>query len=471
MGEPVTVPLWLFVAIVVFALWSLLDRLLIPSGRWFVRRRLNRLIDRVNQKLAVEIKPFQLTKRQVLIDRLVYDPLVVAAANDHARVTNVPREVAMVEVRRYAREIVPTFNAYIYFRVGYSIARTVARFLYRVRLGFADERTLAGVPPNTAVVFVMNHRSNMDYVLVAFLAAERTALSYAVGEWARIWPLQQLIRSMGAYFVRRNSNSPIYRRVLERYVHMATEAGVAQAMYPEGGLSRDGRLREPKLGLFDYMLKSFDPKGTHDIVFVPVALNYDRVLEDRTLLRSLDRETPRRSAWFAARTAFGFWLGQLGLMLRGRWFRFGYACVNFGGLISARDWLANHAGPAGGDLRGLDKEQRFEIVGRLARDVMEEIARLVPVLPVSLIATVLLEADRPLDELELKVRASDLVTHFEKRGAKLYLPRGDRDYAFHVGLRMLTLRHLVEESDGLFAATATDRPLLAYYSNAIAHLR
>jgi glycerol-3-phosphate O-acyltransferase len=471
MGEPVTVPLWLFVAIVVFALWSLIDRLLIPSGRWFLRRRLNRLIDRVNQKLAVEIKPFQLTKRQVLIDRLVYDPQVVAAANDHARATNVPREVAMVEVRRYAREIVPTFNAYIYFRVGYSIARAVARFLYRVRLGFADERTLAGVPPNTAVVFVMNHRSNMDYVLVAFLAAERTALSYAVGEWARIWPLQQLIRSMGAYFVRRNSNSPIYRRVLERYVHMATEAGVAQAMYPEGGLSRDGRLREPKLGLFDYMLKSFDPKGTHDIVFVPVALNYDRVLEDRTLLRSLDRETPRRSAWFAARTALGFWLGQLGLMLRGRWFRFGYACVNFGGLISARDWLAVHAGPVGGDLRGLDKEQRFEIVGRLARDVMEEIARLIPVLPVSLIATVLLEADRPLDELELKVRASDLVAHFEKRGAKLYLPRGDRDYAFHVGLRMLALRHLVEESDGLFVAAATDRPLLAYYSNAIAHLR
>lgn len=471
MTGPVTVPLWLFLAIAAFALWSLLDRLLIPSGRWFLRRRLNRLIDRVNRRLDVEIKPFQLTKRQVLIDRLVYDPQVVAAANDYARQNNLPREVAMTEVYRYAREIVPTFNAYIYFRVGYSLARTIASFLYRVRLGFADERTLAGVTPGTAVVFVMNHRSNMDYVLVAFLAAERTALSYAVGEWARVWPLQQLIRSMGAYFVRRNSNNPVYRRVLERYVHMATEAGVAQAMYPEGGLSRDGRLGAPRLGLFDYMLKSFDPKGANDIVFVPVALNYDRVLEDRTLLRSLDKEAPRPGMLFAARTAAGFWLGQFSLMLRGRWFRFGYACVNFGPLISAQQWLSVNAASSGGDLRGLDKDGRFEVIGRLATDLMAEVARIVPVLPVSLLASVLVEAERPLDELELKVQAGELMASLEAKGAKLYVPRGDRDYAFHVGLRMLALRHLVEEVSGMYSAVAAERPLLAYYANAIAHLR
>ena len=472
MAEPVSVPLWLFLPIVAFALWSLLDRLLIPSGRWFLQRRLNRLIDRVNRRLDIEIRPFQLTKRQALIDRLVYGPQVVAAANDHARENNIPREVAMNEVYRYAREIVPTFNAYVYFRVGYSIARAIARFLYRVRLGFADERTLAGVAPDTTVVFVMNHRSNMDYVLVAFLAAERTALSYAVGEWARIWPLQQLIRSMGAYFVRRNSNSPIYRRVLERYVHMATDADVAQAMYPEGGLSRDGKLREPRLGLFDYMLKSFDPKGANDIVFIPVALNYDRVLEDRTLLRSLHKELPRRSTWFALRTTLSFWSGQVGLMLRGKWYRFGYACVNFGPPVSAKAWLAANATATGGDLRFLDKDARFEAIGRLARDVMAEIARLVPVLPVASVETVPLDAQGPLDELEVKARTQDLMEHFERRGAKLYVPRGDRDYAISVGLRMLTLRHLVEETaDGLFAARPDERPVLAYYANSIAHLR
>ena len=107
-----------------------------------------------------------------------------------------------------------------------------------MRVGFTDEAGLAAVDPKSSVVFVMNHRSNMDYILVAYLAATRTALSYAVGEWARIWPLQTLIRSLGAYFIRRNSGNPLYRLVLERYVAMATEGGVVQAIFPEGGLTR-----------------------------------------------------------------------------------------------------------------------------------------------------------------------------------------------------------------------------------------
>ena len=143
----------------------------------------------------------------------------------------------------------PAFNAYLYFRIGYWIGRKVAQGLYRVRLGFVDTEALKTVPENATVVFVMNHRSNMDYILAGYLAADQAALSYAVGEWARIWPLAALIRSMGAYFVRRNSKDELYRRVLERYIAMATQAGVPQAVFPEGGLTRDGLMREPRLGV------------------------------------------------------------------------------------------------------------------------------------------------------------------------------------------------------------------------------
>jgi glycerol-3-phosphate O-acyltransferase len=134
------------------------------------------------------------------------------------------------------------------------------------------------------VIFVMNHRSNMDYVLVTWLAAERSALAYAVGEWARVWPLRSLVRAMGGYFIRRRHNNALYRKVLARYVQMATEAGVTQAVFPEGGLSRTGGLGRPKLGLLSYLLDGFEPGASRDVVFVPVALNYDRVMEDRNLI-------------------------------------------------------------------------------------------------------------------------------------------------------------------------------------------
>ena len=51
----------------------------------------------------------------------------------------------------------------------------------------------------------------------------------------------------------------MYRRVLERYIYMATKEGVCQAVFPEGGLSRDGRLGAAKLGILDYMLRNYEP--------------------------------------------------------------------------------------------------------------------------------------------------------------------------------------------------------------------
>lgn len=60
------------------------------------------------------------------------------------------------------------------------MARHAARALYRDRLVSVDEASLASLPEGAAVVFLMNHRSNMDYLLVSYLVAEQTALSYAV---------------------------------------------------------------------------------------------------------------------------------------------------------------------------------------------------------------------------------------------------------------------------------------------------
>lgn len=467
MRASVTVPVWFIVLLGLLAVWAVLDRLLVPSVRWLIRQRTNRVINDINTTLRIEIRPFQQTKRQVLIDRLLYDPKVQEAAAAHARQHGMPREVVMATVERYAREIVPAFNAYVYFRLGYWLSRRVSQLLYRVRLGYVDEAGLAAIAEGATVVFVMNHRSNMDYVLVGYLAADRTALSYAVGEWARIWPLQTLIRTMGAYFVRRNSRDVLYRRVLERYVCMATAAGVPQAVYPEGGLSRDGALRAPKLGLLDYMLRGFETQDERDLVFVPVGINYDRTLEDRTLLQDVDPAAAKRGLVYTVVTTVRFILHNLWLMLRRRWYRFGYACVTFGTPMSMRAYVSRHAI----DWRTLSHEQRFARVAELGRTLMEAVGAVVPVLPVSLVATVFVQhCQTPFSELELKARVHALMRDLEARGAHVYIPRQDHDYAITVGLRMLTLRHLVTERDGLFTAQTHQLPLLRYYANSISHL-
>jgi glycerol-3-phosphate O-acyltransferase len=465
MTSTVTLPLWAVVLLVALAALAALDRLLVPSVRWFLRRRVNRALEEFNSRLQIRLQPFKLTKRRVLIDRLMFDAKVQEAAEKMAVEEEMPRQVVMERVERYAREIVPSFNAYLYFRIGYWISRRVARSLYRVRLGAVDETGLQAIPPNATVVFIINHRSNFDYILVSYLVAERTALSYAVGEWARIWPLETLIRSMGAYFVRRRSRNDLYRRVLASYVAMATREGVTQAVFPEGGLSRDGRLRPPKLGLLDYMLRSYDPEGERDLIFVPVGINYDRVLEDRTLLLDLDDEATRPGRMAALGKTVGFISHQLGLMLTGRWHRFGYASVNIGTPISIQSYLKER----NLDLRALPREERFANVAALGNDLIERLGALVPALPVSLVATVLVrEPDRCLTELELKTEVQGLIDELEAAGILVYVPRHDREYAIEVGVRGLTLRRILESKDGLYRVVPEELPVLRYYANALA---
>jgi len=467
MPETVTLPAWVFVVLLVLAGLAALDKLVVPALHWLVTHPANKMMDQLSSRLRIGIRPFQRTRRQALIHRLLTDPKVLEAAQLFASQNKVTLEKTLERVEAYAREIVPRFNAYLYFRVGYWIGRGLARALYRVRIGSIDAAGLAKVDPDAAVVFVMNHRSNMDYVLAAYLAADQTALSYAVGEWARIWPLSALIRAMGAYFVRRNSKDDLYRRVLERYVAMATEAGVPQAVFPEGGLSRDGRMREPRLGVIDYMMRGFRLDGERDVVFVPLGLNYDRVLEDRTLLLSLDPAAQRpgrlRSVW----NTLGFAARNLMLVMRSEWHRFGYACVNFGSPVSMREYCRIH----NLDFQKLGGEPRRQAMARLGEHLMQAVGRIVPVVPVALVAQVFArQPGAALSELEIKGAVGALLNRLEERGAHVYIPRRDLDYALSVGLRMLRLRRLVDEADGLYRARADEAALLAYYANSISHL-
>ena len=446
MFETIELPMWFVVIAAIFAAIAALERALIPSVRWFFRRRMERVVSQLNARLDRPIEPFKLARRHDMIQRLLYHPDVMQAVNDHARKEGIPENVAFQEAQKYAREIVPSFSATVYFTVASTIARFLSETLYRVRIGRFED-VLSGLDPKATVVFVMNHRSNMDYVLVTYLASKRSALSYAVGEWARIWPLSTVIRAMGAYFIRRKSRGQLYRRVLARYVQMATQGGVAQAMFPEGGLSLTGAMAEPKLGLLSYIVTDWDP-SRRDVIFVPVGLNYDRVLEDRILVaagQSGERKFKAPLGQIARSTLAHIWQRVT--------FRFkplGTASVSFGDPLRLSDFMVRQSG---------------DMTEALAAELAQRIERAIPVLPVPLVCHLLRAGDSDLQTLTKDAEA--LLAQLRQAGVST--PRRDAGTCVNDALDILRVRNLVQVTNGRITVDPAARDILAYYAASIAH--
>ena len=372
------------------------------------------------------------------------------------------------QVRKYLDEIIPHFNVLSYYKLGYNVAKVLVNLLYKVSVDYQDEAALAQIPNRDVVVYLMNHRSNADYIVVAYVLARGVHVSYAVGEWARAFPLEYVFKNFGAYFIRRRFREPLYHTVLERYVQLITRNGVTQGIFPEGGLSRDGKLRGPKLGLLDYILRTLrDEDFDRDIWLVPVALNYDRVLEDRSLIRELidQRDRPGRLAQLG--TVLSYLAGNTVRLLTGRLKRYGRVAVNFGAPLSMREWLRS----APRDVLNLPKEQRLPELEHLARDMLARIGAIVPVTPVPLAAAALLSFGQTAITREaLLERMDQLRDRLQEVNAKVV--RGGTRIAeiWDRAWRMMRMRRLVVAEGNTLVVLPNGRPLLEFYANSIAHL-
>jgi len=446
MTQTVQLPLWLFVLIVLFAAVTALSHFLLPSVRWFFRRRFEKAVERLNKRLKRPIQPFKLARRHDMIERLIYDPEVSREIAHYAEHNKVPEAVAFQKARTYAREIVPSFSAFAYFSFAMRVAKVLAESVYRIRTAPQNDVIFAAIPADATPVFVMNHRSNMDYVLVTYLASKTSTLSYAVGEWARVWPLSALIRMWGAYFIRRTSRGALYRKVLSRYVQMATNGGDTQAFYPEGGLSLTGAVQRPKVGLLSYLVDGFDPAGARDLVFIPVAINYDRVLEDRVLMAAHARGDRRFGARISVVVAFI--LRKLWKRLRGHDTRFGTAAVTFGDPVS---------------LRAFGKVDNVE---GLSAELMRRIEAVMPVLVVPLVATVL-RRDGPQHAAQMLAAVIDVLSRIPERSIAVDIENLSAELA--TSCAHMEQHGLIVQKEGSWAISEGQDIAVAFYANSIAH--
>jgi glycerol-3-phosphate O-acyltransferase len=430
-------------------------------------RRFGRSWRDAYRDLRVRTNRFKLTEKARIVEDLMRDREVLDAIVDHTRETGESLTQAERRVRTYLDEIIPAFDLVSYYRVGLPIARFALAALYRLVVWKEDLGDSKRLHAENAVVYIFNHRSNADYIFAAFALTDRVALSYAVGEWARVWPLEGLFKSFGSYFVRRGEKERLYHRVLGRYVQVVTQRGVPQGIFLEGGLSRDGWLREPKVGLLDHILQcAKDPAFGRDIVFVPGGLNYDRVLEDRALTAEAHGRRPEKSILrMFKRTLRILFRGSITLALR-RARKHGHAALRLGRPISFREYVREN----GREVLDLGREARAPHVKRFAGRIMEEVARLMPVAAVPLVSLALVDEREAVRDAEVVERVRRLRGELERAGARLVRPeRSTEELCADAVVLMETRGTLRREADGRLRVSEADREIFRYYARSIAH--
>ena len=388
---------------------------------------------------------------------------------EHASAQGIAEREAWATVERYIHEIVPFFNVVAYYQIGYRISGWLLNLFYKVSVDFAEPKARERLPRDAVIVYVMNHRSNADYVLVSYALAGQVAISYAVGEWARAFPLEHVFKAFGSYFIRRRYREPLYHAVLERYVQLITREGVTQGIFVEGGLTRDGKLRPPKIGLLDYVLGiGRDPVYAARLHVVPVAVNYDRVLEDRSLLRELEsKEGGRRPSRLAQAWEVAHYVGwNLARLVTRQWKRYGRAAVVVGAPIPLGPWFASQR-----DLFTVERPERLARVQSLCDELLTRVGSLIPVTSVPLVCAAIQSFDGEFIARDALLERIDEMRHvlLELNAGVLRQDRSAEEL-FDRAYRMLRMRRVISRTGRGIPRASRGRPLVSYYANSVGHL-
>jgi glycerol-3-phosphate O-acyltransferase len=420
--------------------WTLLSYAFVALGAIFVyelarslvKRRLRRRFERDLQRFLASpdlyLQAFKFTNKVVIKHQLLADPEVNAKILEFARREAQDIEAVRRKVDGYIDEMVPSFNLLSYYKVGYTIARAFIHSLYDPVVDQERRRILDRLPQDASPVYVMNHRSNVDFVLLAYMLAGRASVSYAMGEWVRVWPLEHLFKSFGSYVVRRGYKEDLYHKVLERFVQLQAKHGVVQAIFPEGQITRDGRLLPPKYGLIQFLAGvEADPEFDRDLTFVPVGVNYDWVLEDRNLVAESEGRPPRQGFWKRFQVIVtGPFVTVAFLLINGVRFAMGrlklpgYASLSFAEPLVLSSW----AHERGMDITTLSYEERKPLIREFAHEVLRRIGEAVPATPVTLLSVGLLDDPRPsYTWLDLVDTARRTRAELEEKGVRVVVGR------------------------------------------------
>ena len=274
-----------------------------------------------------------------------------------------------------------------------------------------------------------------------------------------------ILRRGGAFFMRRSfKDNPLYATVFNEYMHVMFSRGYSVEYFVEGGRSRTGRMLQPRPGMLSMTVRSFLRDHRKPIVFVPVYIGYEKVMEGRSYLGELRGKKKQKESVFA-----------IAKTVRKLSNSFGQVAVNFGEAIPLAEVL-DEVEPSWRE-EAYDSEYRpkwlNQAVSELSNRVASSINASVAVNPIGMTATVLLGTDRlAMDEgqlIRLMDQYADLLKAFPYADT-ITLPEGSGkdwvDYCENMGL----ITRQPQKLGDIIALEGSNAILMTYYRNNIQHL-
>jgi glycerol-3-phosphate O-acyltransferase len=333
-----------------------------------------------------------LSHRRNLIDTMIASEALQEAMGEEARRLGVSATAAEERARRFAWEIASDFS--------YPVVRALELLLGRLWNHLFDEvvvhhgKELAKAAPGKGLVYLPNHRSHIDYLLLSYFVNAQGLAPPHIAAGANLnFPLVgPLLRRGGGFFLRRSfKGEPLYAAVFREYLHTMLAKGFPIAYFIEGGRSRSGRTLSPKSGLLGMTLESFMRDHPRPLLLVPVYFSYEKLLEGRTLVAELEGQPKRRES-----------LGELVGVARQLRHDYGSVHVNFGEPLSLGPYLDGEA-PGWHALQGDERQDAAKLVTvPLARAMAQRINSAVVINPINLFAMAIVGTPRyALDERAL----------------------------------------------------------------------
>lgn len=411
--------------------------------------------------LGRNISGAPIRERSFIIRKTMKDPILQTFLRSHSIETGQDIEKLEATVHKHLDQIAS------------DLSPTVLGFLNRA-LGWVFNNIYDGLDVNDeglqavretarkgSLVYVPCHKSHIDYLILSYCLFQywMSVPVIAAGINLSFFPIGTLLRKGGAFFMKRTfKDNPLYAKTFAAYVRTILQERIPLEFFIEGTRSRSGKLMLPRKGLLSMIVQGWESGVSRDVIFVPVYVGYDTVVEESSYIREMKGDPKKKENFFA--------LLKAGSILKNR---YGKVYIRFARPISLNEFMKGR-----GSYSQMDSEQKEGFYEEVARKIVSSIYQQTVATPYSILSCVIASSISAIEEDALRKGYHLFTDYLSFLDCNLSSSLSDEQAAFEEAYALIRSKKLVtldvaeQEGDAnLLIAEGENRIHLEYYKNTI----